>query len=102
VLVNTTDAADGSIVIDIRGEVDVSCAERLRQILTDAAALRPKRVVVDLLHVTFIDSIGLGVLISGRSAAQAHNVAYTVRDPNPFVASRLRKTGLYDILVTGS
>jgi anti-anti-sigma factor len=98
----TTRADDGSVVVNVRGEVDVSSAGSLRQIITDAAALRPKRIVVDLLHVTFIDSTGLSVLIGGRSDAQALRVAYIVRNPSGFVTSQLRKTGLYKILITGS
>jgi anti-anti-sigma regulatory factor len=53
-------------------------------------------------HVTFIDSTGLSALIGGHSAAHALRVAYTVRNPSTFVATQLRKTGLYDILITGS
>jgi anti-anti-sigma factor len=93
---------DGSVVVDVHGEVDLSSAGSLRQVITDAAALRPRRIVVDLEHVTFIDSTGLSALIGGHSAAHALRVAYTVRNPSTFVATQLRKTGLYDILITGS
>jgi len=98
-LINTIREADGSVVIDLRGELDVSSADRLRQILTDAAGLRPKAIVVDLLGVTFIDSTGVGVLVGGRHTARVNQVAYSVRNPGAFVESLLRKTGLYGPLV---
>jgi anti-anti-sigma factor len=102
VLTNTTRAEDGSVVVDVHDEVDLFTAGDLRQVLTDAAALRPERIVVDLGHVTFIDSTGLSALIGGRSDAHALGVAYTVRNPSAFVVTQLRKTRLYEILVTDS
>jgi hypothetical protein len=40
---------------------------RLRELLIETAArLRPRCIVVDLLHVTFIDSTGMGALTPGR------------------------------------
>jgi anti-anti-sigma factor len=98
---STAHAADGSVVVEIHGEVDVSSADHLRQILTDAAARDPERVVVDLEHVTLIDSTGLSALIGGRSDAHVRGAAFTLRNPNAFVVSLLRKTRLYEILVTG-
>jgi anti-sigma B factor antagonist len=55
--------------------------------------------VVDLLHVTFIDSTGIGALATGRSAAHQMGIGFTVRHPSAFVARQLRQTGLYDKLV---
>jgi anti-anti-sigma factor len=101
VLINTARAADGSVVVEIRGEVDVNSTDRLRRLLTDTAGLRPPRIVVDLRHVTFIDSTGLSALIAGRYAAQTVGVPYSVRHPSDFVATQLRQTGLYDALVSG-
>jgi anti-anti-sigma factor len=101
-LINTARSADGTVVVDIRGEVDVRSTERLRQTLVDTAGLRPHRIVVDLLHVTFIDSTGVGALMAGRYAARTTGIAYTVRHPSAFVANQMRQIGLYDALVTNS
>jgi anti-sigma B factor antagonist len=99
-LINPARAADGAVVVDVRGELDIESADRLRRILSDTARLHPPRIVVDLLHVTFIDSTGLSALMAGRSAAQTVGVAYSVRHPSGFVATQLRQTGLYEALLT--
>ena len=53
-----------SCVITVAGELDVATApdlmERLREILDE----NPQRLVIDLDQVTFLDSTGLGVLVS--------------------------------------
>jgi anti-anti-sigma factor len=98
-LINTLHGSDGGVVVEIRGEVDVASADRLRGILVDIASrLRPTTIVVDLLHVTFIDSTGIGALATGSNTAQRHGIRFTVRHPSPFVATQLRTTGLYDTL----
>ncbi|HEU4422118.1 MAG TPA: STAS domain-containing protein [Pilimelia sp.] len=92
---------DGAMLVDVRGEIDIAVADRLRRMLGDVATrVRPPRIVVDLLHVTFIDSTGLGVLANGRNTARRMGIGFTVRRPSAFVARLLRQTGLYDILVT--
>jgi anti-anti-sigma factor len=99
--IHTQRATDGCVVVDIRGEIDVSSTDRLRQILVDTAnRLRPTRIVVDLRHVTFIDSTGLSALAAGSNAARALGVGFTVRNPSPFVVTQLRQTGLYDVMMT--
>jgi len=97
--INHVQGTDGGVVVEIRGEIDVSCADRLSDVLVDTASqLRPARVVVDLMHVTFIDSTGVGALVAGRNAAHALGIPFTVRRPSPFVITQLRQTGLYDAL----
>lgn len=55
----------GIPILGIRGEVDVSSAPRLRQSLVELANEGRAWAVIDLDHVEFLDSIGLGVLVSG-------------------------------------
>ena len=101
-LINTLHGPDGGVVVEIRGEVDVASSDRLGQLLTDLATrLRPTGIAVDLLHVTFIDSTGIGALAGAAGVAHQHGVGFTVRNPSPFVASQLRTTGLYDTLTAG-
>jgi anti-sigma B factor antagonist len=96
-LLSTRRLADGTIVIEIRGEVDSSTATQLRDVLVDTATRRrPVRLVVDMLHVTFIDSTGIGALASGRNAAASVGVVFKVSNPGPFVAQQLRMLGLLD------
>jgi len=98
-LINTLHGPDGGVVVEVRGELDIASAGRLRRILHDIASrLRPKSITVDLLHVTFIDSTGIGALASGSNAAQTHGIPFSTRRPSPFVVTQLRTTGLYETL----
>jgi anti-sigma B factor antagonist len=101
-LVNRRVDPDGTVVIDLRGELDLAVEQALRELLIDTVAeLGPRQIVVDLMHVTFVDSTGIGALVAGFRAARAVGTTFTVRHAAPFVLRQLRLTGLYDLL-TGS
>ena len=57
---------NGSVVVELAGELDLYNAEELRSALHDAAAREPSRLVIDLTGVEFIDSTALGVLVEAR------------------------------------
>ena len=98
-IINSSRVADGSVVVEIRGELDLAASARLRDVFDTATRMLPKRIVVDLVHVTFIDSVGIGALAAGLNAADRVHVGFTVREPSAFVGAQLRQTGLYDLLV---
>lgn len=59
-----------SAVLSVRGDLDVATAPQLRDALVSVIAPRC-RVVVDLEAVDFVDSAGLGILVSGLKRARA-------------------------------
>ena len=89
-LINTMRGADGTVVVEIRGEIDVANADRVRQVLLNASRQQPVRLVVDLLHATFIDSTGIGALVAGCHAARELGVPLRIRQPGPFIEAQLR------------
>ncbi|MGC9665543.1 STAS domain-containing protein [Planosporangium sp. 12N6] len=94
-MIYTRRAPDGSVLVEIRGEIDVQSSTRLRDILVDTATrLMPAQIMVDLRHVTFIDSTGIGALAAGRNAAYRRHVGFAVRNATGMVAAQLRQTGL--------
>jgi len=60
----TTDE-DGVAVVSAHGEIDVATAPELRQAIVEVASAGPGPLVIDLTDVDFLDSTGLGVLVSG-------------------------------------
>jgi anti-sigma B factor antagonist len=52
-------------VLAVKGEVDVYTAPRLREKLVELVSQGNHQIVVDLEGVDFLDSTGLGVLVSG-------------------------------------
>jgi anti-sigma B factor antagonist len=58
---------DGAIVMRLAGELDLYNAEDVRTALAQAIDSTPRRIVVDMAAVEFVDSTALGVLIEARS-----------------------------------
>ena len=59
------------VVVAVAGSLDGYTASRFRQTLTEVASRRPRAVDIDMLHVDFMDSIGIGALHSGIEAIEA-------------------------------
>ena len=99
-VVNRLVRPDGTVVIELRGELDLTINEALRLLLVETATtVRPPRIEVDMRHVSFVDSTGIGALAAGYNAARGTGVEFFVRDLAPFIAEQLRLTGLYEHLV---
>src|SRR3954452_2435427 len=55
--------ADGVVLLDLAGELDLVGSARLRELIGEAAAERPELVVADLPEVGFMDSTVLRELL---------------------------------------
>jgi anti-sigma B factor antagonist len=66
----TTSVEQGVAVIGCEGRLTMTTAARLRDALAEVVPGRATRVVVDLKGTTFIDSSGLGALVSGLKSAR--------------------------------
>jgi anti-anti-sigma factor len=91
---------DGTVLIDLRGELDIAVNDGLHEFLVDTIKTRrPPRVIVSLQHVVFVDSTGMGALVAGYNAAKEAGVGFELRQIAPFVEKQLRTTGLYERLM---
>lgn len=68
-----------SPVVHVAGELDAESGDQLRTILAETFAEKPPTVAVDLTELEFIDSVGLGVLVSAHQQGQADGIAFQVR-----------------------
>jgi anti-sigma B factor antagonist len=59
-------ASDEIVLVELRGELDISTAPVLRDALADPIDDGVSRIVVDATRVTFLDSTGLGVFLGAR------------------------------------
>lgn len=64
---------DGIQVVEVAGELDVSTAPRLRDLLMDLTGTTSSHLVVNLDRVEFLDSAGLGVLVGAMKRVRAHH-----------------------------
>ena len=88
--------SDGTVVVQLRGELVLGTEEGLKSLLVDIATqVRPPSIVIDMVKLTFVDSTGIGALAAGYNAAIANQVGFLVRDLAPAVEKQLRTAGLY-------
>jgi stage II sporulation protein AA (anti-sigma F factor antagonist) len=90
---------DGLVVATLAGEVDLDRADEVRDSLAQAAASTPgcRFLRVDVSGLGFIDSYGLGALVSARNSAAAAGVTLTLAEPSPPVRKAVEVTGLGDV-----
>ncbi|MBK5227509.1 MAG: STAS domain-containing protein [Actinobacteria bacterium] len=60
-------------VVDVKGEIDVYTAPKLREKLIELVSEGSYDVVVNLEGVDFLDSTGLGVLVGALKRVKAHD-----------------------------
>jgi anti-anti-sigma factor len=85
---------DGKVVIDLRGEVDVYNAPRLREELNRQFLAGRTDIVLDVHRLDFVDSTGLGVIIAAAKRAGDIGGHVTLRAPTQAVQRILDLTQL--------
>ena len=90
----TTQVGADAYVVSVSGELDVANAGRLREELDLTAERSARRVIVDLIGLTFIDSVALGVLTEGAQRLRADGGACIVVSQDPRILRVFQITGL--------
>jgi anti-anti-sigma factor len=83
-----------AIVLFPEGEVDMDSYDTFRAALSHATSLGRPNVVVDLARVTYIDSLGLGALVSGLRDAKEAGCRMCLVSQNAHLSRVLDVTGL--------
>jgi anti-sigma B factor antagonist len=90
--------------IHLEGELDLSSAPQLRELLvTMLSGDPPRRVVVDLSDLVYLDSTGLSVFVTAHKRTSSTGTQFCLDNPNPSVRRLLRITALdqiFDVLDT--
>jgi anti-anti-sigma factor len=93
----TTAQVDGVLRVTLAGDVDLSNAERVQDQLEQAVHGVPA-AVVDLGHVTYIDSRGIRVLVQVTRAVRERGGSLTVVAPKETVAGGVLRLARVDEL----
>jgi anti-anti-sigma factor len=101
--IHATDVGD-ECTLALVGEIDLSNSKRaahhLALIFTREPA--PSALLLDLSGLTFIDSVGLAVLLSARRDAAAAGCRVSVNSMSPAIARLFETTGVSGLLSSGS
>lgn len=85
-----------SATVVMAGELDISTVGPVRECLDGLlrAEPLPERLVVDLERLSFVDSMGLSVLLETQRRATRRGIEVRFRSPSPHVRAVLDVTGL--------
>ena len=83
----------GALVVRVTGEVDMSNAGKVREVVDQVTGTGVDRLIFDLGGLEFIDSSGLAVLL----AAAQKVPSVQLRNPSPIVRRVVEVTGLSEI-----
>ncbi len=90
--IETSDHGDATLVV-LRGELDIATSPQLRDELVGVIA-DGRRIVVDLEGLDFIDSVGLGILVSGLKRSRSAGGDLELVCANRVILQPLELTGL--------
>jgi anti-sigma B factor antagonist len=92
------DDAINSWQVDVSGEIDISTAQNLKDALVASHSEHAGDIILDMSAVNYLDSSGLGVLISvyGDMKSSGHRLVLTELRDN--VAKLLKITNLDKVL----
>lgn len=96
--VKVTPQQQGVALVELVGRLDLLSATDVRQKLSAAVAAGHPRLVVDLSAVEFIDSTGLGSLVSGLKATRLAGGDLRLANPAEQVRTILKLTTLDRVL----
>ncbi|WP_229896009.1 STAS domain-containing protein [Streptomyces cinerochromogenes] len=93
----TASVTDGIHVLAAAGEIDHQTGDILAHALEVSGATRP-RVVVDLGHVTFMDSSGINILITAHNTLTEAGGWLRLAQPRPAVRRVLYLVGIDTVI----
>lgn len=65
-----TEKRDDAVIVEPHGDIDLTASPSLRYELKRVQAERPPRLVVDLGHVSYMDSSGVATLVEAMQTAR--------------------------------
>jgi anti-sigma B factor antagonist len=89
-----TRAEGDRTIVSVGGEIDVYTAPTLREKLIDLVSQGQQHIVVDMEHVEFLDSTGLGVLVGGLKRVRAQDGSLRLVCTQERILKIFRITGL--------
>ncbi len=90
--------SDGSVVVELRGEVDLVGFQQATPVLDPVTAGSAETVVIDLTHATFLDCSGLALLMRARRRLTSRGAELRVVCRDPMALRVMGITGLRVVL----
>ncbi len=91
----STESNDGqNVIFSVKGEIDIYSAPDFKESLYQSINNVQQNIILDCRDLSYIDSMGLGILVGAlkRVREKDHNI--TIRHPRSTVRKLFRITGL--------
>jgi len=103
--INTNfDESSGVLTVFVEGDVDISNVKELKSHLEEKIIEYQPDIILNCEGLSYIDSTGLGVLVSALKKAQSHDKSISIVQLKPYLYKIFELTGLdkiFEIEVAG-
>ena len=84
--------------VSIHGRLDIDGVNAVADRFTFETAARRRATLVDLSHVTFIASLGMGMLVGAAKSLNRHGAKMVLLAPNALVHESLHAAGIDSVI----
>ena len=91
-------ARGDAVDLALAGDLDMSATFALEPVLDRVLAHHPRELVLDLSHVDFVDSSGLGLLIATHERASLADVDMAISGAGPEIQRVFHVAGMDGVL----
>lgn len=93
-----TDIDGDTATVQLQGELDLATAPELRDHLSHLYAQGTRQFVLDSSGVSFVDSVGLSVILALYRRCREEDGGLVIKSPSRVMHRTLEVAGLYDVL----
>src|SRR3712207_4826391 len=90
---------DGTCIVYVCGELDLDSAAEMRAAMSPLVEPAERALILNLHELTYIDSTGIGILVSVRKARHAINAPFSVQASPPNIRKLFDMTGISPFLL---
>ncbi len=83
-----------SWLFEIAGELDLESSASFKESLLEAIEEKKANIILDCTHLSFLDSTGLGIMISTYKVIKEDNYTINIKNPKKNINKLLNITGL--------
>ncbi|MEK8130924.1 STAS domain-containing protein [Paenibacillus filicis] len=96
-----TTKTEQAVIVHLQGELDLSKVSELRSALDPFIADTTRSLILNLKDLQYIDSTGIGVIVSVLKARDVLKASFTVQDIPPKIKRIFDLTGITPFLQQG-
>lgn len=94
-----TETTEGKCTVYVSGEFDLEVASQMRAAMAPLIELTDRELILNLKDLNYIDSTGIGILVSVLKARHANHASFSVEAIPPTIRKLFDMTGITPFLL---